>query len=135
MQYLWPLVGLRVVGFHSIEIHLSIIPAHSIETVAEETNANSISAEAHRGYSCPHVCLRVVSANTIQTHTLFQTAHKSTTFRIKTRYTCLFSWELTLGRDSTKLCIIAGSRWNQIVRHRKSIKEWQLFIWLEVPRW
>lgn len=60
IRYLCPLICLRVVGFHSVEIDLPIVTPYSIETVAKETDTNSISADAHGGYSCPRVSLRVI---------------------------------------------------------------------------
>lgn len=60
--HLRPLVCLRVVSFDGTEIYLSVIPADGKETVPKETNANRVSADAHRGDSCPHVCLRVIPA-------------------------------------------------------------------------
>lgn len=65
--HLRPLIGLRVVSFHSAEIHLTVIAANSKETVTKETNANRVPADAHRGDSCPHICLRVVPAYTQHT--------------------------------------------------------------------
>lgn len=61
--YLLPLVCLRVVSLHGVEIHLPVIPAHGVEAVAKETNTHSVSADAHGGDSRPHVRLRVVPAN------------------------------------------------------------------------
>lgn len=61
--YLLPLVCLRVVSLHGVEIHLPVIPSHGVEAVAKETNTHSVSADAHGGDSRPHVRLRVVPAN------------------------------------------------------------------------
>lgn len=71
VQYLRPLVCLRVVSLHSVEIHLSVIPAHSVEAVPKETNTYSVSADAHGGDSRPHICLRVVSANKQPLHSAY----------------------------------------------------------------
>ena len=61
--YLCPLVGQRVVGLHSVEVDLPVVPAHSVEAVTEETDADRVSADAHGSDGRPHVCLRVVPAH------------------------------------------------------------------------
>lgn len=60
--HLRPLVCLRVISFNGTEIHLSVITANGKETVPKETNANCVSADAHWGDGCPHICLWVIPA-------------------------------------------------------------------------
>lgn len=58
--YLCPLIGLGVIGFHGVQIHLTIITADSIQAVPQKTHPHSVSAEAHGSHCCPHVCLWVI---------------------------------------------------------------------------